>query len=101
MKMTPSPQLDCSNYTSAKRVYLSDYSVQVRKTAQKNLTIWSIVSSVGTEQLKNTCHNGIHKIHSFDYAIIMSGKIDMLVGEDVSHVKEEDVVVRTVPITPG
>ena len=58
------------------------------------------VSSVDTEQLKNTCNNEMLKINSSGYSIIISGKIDMLMCEDGSQVKEADVVVRTATITP-
>ena len=36
----------------------------------------------------------MHKTHSIDYAIIMSGEIDMLVDDDEVHVKAGDVVVQ-------
>ena len=43
---------------------------------------------------KDARHPGMHKTNSIDYAIIMSGEIDMLVDEDEVHVKAGDVVVQ-------
>ena len=39
-------------------------------------------------------HPGMHRTASIDYAIIMSGEIDMLVDEDEVHLKAGDVVVQ-------
>lgn len=39
-------------------------------------------------------HPGMHRTESIDYAIIMSGEIDMLVDEDEVHLKAGDVVVQ-------
>ena len=40
------------------------------------------LAKVGTEQHDDARHPGMHITHSVDYAIIMSGEIDMLVDED-------------------
>mgnify|MGYP006426489847 CR=1 FL=1 len=52
------------------------------------------LASVGAEQHEGARHPGMHKTNSIDYAIIMSGEIDMLVDEDEVHVKAGDVVVQ-------
>jgi mannose-6-phosphate isomerase-like protein (cupin superfamily) len=39
-------------------------------------------------------HPGMHKTRSVDYAIVMSGEIDMLVDEDEVHLTAGDVVVQ-------
>jgi mannose-6-phosphate isomerase-like protein (cupin superfamily) len=52
------------------------------------------LSSVGATQHESARHPGMHKTHSIDYAIIMSGEIDMLVDDDEVHVKAGDVVVQ-------
>jgi mannose-6-phosphate isomerase-like protein (cupin superfamily) len=39
-------------------------------------------------------HPGMHKTNTIDYAIILSGEIDMLVDEDEVHLRAGDVVVR-------
>jgi mannose-6-phosphate isomerase-like protein (cupin superfamily) len=52
------------------------------------------LSSVGAEQHEDARHPGMHKTNSIDYAIIMSGEIDMFVDEDEVHVKAGDVVVQ-------
>ncbi len=52
------------------------------------------LSSVGAQQDESARHPGMHKTNSIDYAIIMSGEIDMLVDEDEVHVKAGDVVVQ-------
>ncbi len=39
-------------------------------------------------------HPGMHRTHSIDYALILSGEIDMLVDEDEVHLKAGDVVVQ-------
>ena len=52
------------------------------------------LSSVGATQHEGARHPGMHKTHSIDYAIIMSGEIDMLVDDDEVHVKAGDVVVQ-------
>jgi uncharacterized cupin superfamily protein len=36
----------------------------------------------------------MHKTNSIDYAIIMSGEIDMLVDDDEVHLKAGDVIVQ-------
>ncbi len=36
----------------------------------------------------------MHRTRSVDYAIVMSGEIDMLVDEDEVHLKAGDVVVQ-------
>ncbi len=52
------------------------------------------LAKVGTEQHDDARHPGMHITHSVDYAIIMSGEIDMLVDEDEVHLKTGDVVVQ-------
>jgi len=39
-------------------------------------------------------HPGMHKTRSVDYAIVLSGEIDMLVDEDEVHLKAGDVIVQ-------
>jgi mannose-6-phosphate isomerase-like protein (cupin superfamily) len=39
-------------------------------------------------------HPGMHKTRSVDYAIVLSGEIDMLVDADEVHLKAGDVVVQ-------
>jgi len=39
-------------------------------------------------------HPGMHKTRSVDYAIVISGEIDMLVDEDEVHLKAGDVIVQ-------
>tara|TARA_B100000686_G_scaffold346659_1_gene433783 strand:+ start:787 stop:1314 length:528 start_codon:yes stop_codon:yes gene_type:complete len=39
-------------------------------------------------------HPGMHRTRSLDYAIILSGEIDMLVDNDEVHLKSGDVVVQ-------
>ncbi len=39
-------------------------------------------------------HPGMHKTNSIDYAVILSGEIDMLVDEDEVHLQAGDVVVQ-------
>lgn len=39
-------------------------------------------------------HPGMHRTRSVDYAIVISGEIDMLVDEDEVHLKAGDVVVQ-------
>jgi mannose-6-phosphate isomerase-like protein (cupin superfamily) len=39
-------------------------------------------------------HPGMHKTRSVDYAIVLSGEIDMLVDEDEVHLTAGDVVVQ-------
>lgn len=39
-------------------------------------------------------HPGMHKTHTIDYAVVLSGEIDMLVDEDEVHLKAGDVVVQ-------
>ena len=39
-------------------------------------------------------HPGMHKTNTIDYAVILSGEIDMLVDEDEVHLKAGDVVVQ-------
>lgn len=39
-------------------------------------------------------HPGMHKTRSIDYAIVLSGEIDMLVDEDEVHLKAGDVIVQ-------
>ena len=52
------------------------------------------LASVGAEQHEGARHPGMHKTHSIDYAIIMSGEVDMFVDEDEVHLKAGDVVVQ-------
>ena len=39
-------------------------------------------------------HPGMHKTNTIDYAIILSGEIDMLLDEDEVHLRAGDVVVQ-------
>lgn len=39
-------------------------------------------------------HPGMHRTRSVDYAIVISGEIDMLVDEDEVHLKAGDVIVQ-------
>tara|TARA_R110000868_G_scaffold128709_5_gene337018 strand:- start:1771 stop:2289 length:519 start_codon:yes stop_codon:yes gene_type:complete len=39
-------------------------------------------------------HPGMHRTRSVDYAIVLSGEIDMLVDEDEVHLKAGDVIVQ-------
>ena len=39
-------------------------------------------------------HPGMHKTRSVDYAVVLSGEIDMLVDADEVHLKTGDVVVQ-------
>jgi mannose-6-phosphate isomerase-like protein (cupin superfamily) len=52
------------------------------------------LSTVGAEQEEGARHPGMHKTNSIDYAIILTGEIDMLVDEDEVHLKAGDVVVQ-------
>ena len=52
------------------------------------------LASVGAEQHDDARHPGMHKTNSIDYAIVMSGEIDMLVDDDEVHVKAGDVVIQ-------
>ncbi len=52
------------------------------------------LAKVGAEQHDGARHPGMHITHSVDYAIIMSGEIDMFVDEDEVHLKAGDVVVQ-------
>ena len=49
---------------------------------------------VGTEQPENARHPGMHRTRSVDYAVIMSGEIDLLLDDDEVHLKAGDVVVQ-------
>ncbi|RZO36320.1 MAG: cupin domain-containing protein [Rhodospirillaceae bacterium] len=39
-------------------------------------------------------HPGMHRTHSVDYGIVLSGEIDMLVDEDEVHLTAGDVVIQ-------
>ena len=39
-------------------------------------------------------HPGMHRTRSVDYAIVLSGEIDMLVDEEETHLKAGDVVIQ-------
>jgi len=49
---------------------------------------------VGTEQPENARHPGMHRTRSVDYAVIISGEIDLLLDDDEVHLKAGDVVVQ-------
>ncbi|MDP6644164.1 MAG: cupin domain-containing protein [Rhodospirillales bacterium] len=48
----------------------------------------------GAERPEGARHPGMHKTNSIDYAIIMSGEIDMLLDGSEVHVKAGDVIVQ-------
>ena len=55
---------------------------------------YKYLSSVRAEENECARHPGMHKTNSIDYAIIMSGEIDMLVDDDEVHLKAGDVIVQ-------
>ena len=48
----------------------------------------------GAEQPEGARHPGMHKTSTIDYAIVMSGEIDMLMDDTEVHVKAGDVIVQ-------
>ena len=52
------------------------------------------IGQAGAIQPEDARHPGMHKTHSVDYAIIMTGEIDMLLDESEVHLKAGDVVVQ-------
>lgn len=52
------------------------------------------IGTAGAELTEGGRHPGMHLTNSIDYAIIMSGEIDMLVDDDEVHLKAGDVVVQ-------
>ena len=49
---------------------------------------------VGTELPENARHPGMHRTRTVDYAVIMSGEIDLLLDEDDVHLMAGDVVIQ-------
>ncbi len=52
------------------------------------------LESQGVEQKNTERHPAMHKTDTIDYAIIMTGEIDMLLDEGEAHLKAGDVVVQ-------
>jgi len=46
-------------------------------------------------------HPGMHKTNTIDYAVILSGEIDMLVDEDEVHLQAGDALSSVAPIMRG
>jgi mannose-6-phosphate isomerase-like protein (cupin superfamily) len=46
------------------------------------------------KQAENPRHPGMHRTQTIDYAIIMSGEIDMLLDDSEVHLKAGDVVIQ-------
>jgi hypothetical protein len=43
----------------------------------------------------------MHRTRTVDYAVVLSGEIDMMLDDSVAHVKAGDVIVQQRPIMPG
>ncbi|NQV56748.1 MAG: cupin domain-containing protein [Rhodospirillales bacterium] len=52
------------------------------------------LSNMGAETPDGARHPGMHRTDSIDYAIIMTGEIDMLLDDSEVHLKAGDVVVQ-------
>ncbi|NQV55492.1 MAG: cupin domain-containing protein [Rhodospirillales bacterium] len=52
------------------------------------------LSKAGAEQHEGARHPGMHKTRSIDYAVVMSGEIDMLLDDTEVRVKAGDVIVQ-------
>jgi hypothetical protein len=46
------------------------------------------------EQAQNPRHPGMHRTRTIDYAIALSGEIDILLDDSEVHVKAGDVVIQ-------
>lgn len=45
-------------------------------------------------QAQNPRHHGMHRTRTIDYAIVLSGEIDMLLDDSEVHVKAGDIVIQ-------
>ena len=52
------------------------------------------LKSAGTDQPGNARHPGMHKTRSIDYAVVMTGEIDLLLDDDEVHLTAGDVVIQ-------
>ena len=68
------------------------------KELQSNINNAEMLKEMGLEDTVNVGekprHHGMHRTDSIDYAVIMSGEIDMLLDDSEVHLKAGDVVVQ-------
>jgi len=60
----------------------------------KGLTLWERVGDHAPVRGLPVKHPLMHRTRTVDYAIIMSGEIDMMLDDTVVHVKAGDVIIQ-------
>ncbi len=59
-----------------------------------DLSDLSYMTSAGAEQPDDARHPGMHKTKTIDFAVVLSGEIDMMVDDNEVHLKPGDTVVQ-------